>query len=150
GLDADTVLPSNAVKDWVQEFYNDPLLGGSSSKFTMLGSEFMVRLQRAEFAKWTMTSLKRGWTSVLAGTGCAIRNDVLRHVVEIYEREGPWTYDSEVEDFELTYRIRELGFYCQVSPTVRAYTDAMRSMKALWGQRMKWQVGTVDDLLRIG
>lgn len=150
GLDADTILPPNAVKDWVHEFYNDPLLGGSSSKFTMLGDEFMVRLQRAEFAKWTMTSLKRGWTSVLAGTGCAIRNDALRHVVDLHGREGPWTYDSEVEDFELTYRIRELGFYCQVSPTVRAYTDAMRSMKALWGQRMKWQVGTVDDLLRIG
>lgn len=150
GLDADTILPPNAVSDWVQEFYDTPGLGGSSSKFTMRGDEFLVRLQRAEFAKWTLSSLKRGWTSVLAGTGCAVRNDLLKQVTARYGREGPWTYDSEVEDFELTYRIRELGYFCQVSPTVRAYTDAMRSLKSLWGQRMKWQVGTVDDLLRLG
>lgn len=149
-LDADTSLPPNAVKDWVMEFCEDSRLGGSSSKFTMLGGEFLVRLQRAEFAKWTVTGLKRGWTSVLAGTGCAMRNSVLKAVVAQTGRDGPWSYDSLVEDFELTYQIRELGFYCQVSPTVRAYTDAMRTIRSLWAQRMKWQVGTVDDLLRIG
>ena len=26
----------------------------------------------------------------------------------------------------------------------------MKSIKALWGQRMKWQVGTVEDLLDLG
>ena len=50
----------------------------------------------------------------------------------------------------MTYRIRELGFHCIVSPTVRAYTDSMKTVKALWGQRMKWQVGTVEDLFAIG
>lgn len=87
---------------------------------------------------------------MLAGTGCAIRNDALRAVVSRDDRDGPWTYHSMVEDFELTYRIRELGYKCQVSPTVRAYTDAMRHPKALWAQRMKWQVGTVEDLLSLG
>jgi cellulose synthase/poly-beta-1,6-N-acetylglucosamine synthase-like glycosyltransferase len=64
--------------------------------------------------------------------------------------DGPWSYSSQVEDFELTYRIRELGYRCHVSPTVRAYTDAMDNVRALWGQRMKWQVGTVEDLLAFG
>jgi cellulose synthase/poly-beta-1,6-N-acetylglucosamine synthase-like glycosyltransferase len=64
--------------------------------------------------------------------------------------EGPWSYWSTVEDFELTYRIRSLGYLCQVSPTVRAYTDAMKTYKALWSQRMKWQTGTVQDLVRFG
>jgi cellulose synthase/poly-beta-1,6-N-acetylglucosamine synthase-like glycosyltransferase len=116
----------------------------------MRGGDLLTRLQRAEFARWTDTSLRRGWTSVLAGTGCAIRQDALRAVVATDDREGPWSYDSQVEDFELTYRIRQLGWRCQVSPTVRAYTDSMRSLRALWGQRMKWQVGTVEDLLRFG
>ena len=152
-LDADTVLPTNAMHDWEQEFLDDAsvqLLGGSSSKFTMLGGDFLTRLQRAEFSKWTDSSLQRGWTSVLAGTGCAILGQALRDVVKHYQREGPWSYDSQVEDFELTYRIRELGYYCQVSPKVRAYTDSMKTLKSLWGQRMKWQVGTVEDLLSLG
>jgi len=149
-LDADTVLPPNAIRDWIEEFRANPNLGGSSSKFTMLGSSMIVRLQRAEFAKWTTTGLRRGWTSVLAGTGCAIRNSVLKQVTELDDRDGPWSYDSMVEDFELTYQVRRMGYLCQISPTVRAYTDAMKSYKTLWAQRMKWQVGTVEDLVAVG
>jgi cellulose synthase/poly-beta-1,6-N-acetylglucosamine synthase-like glycosyltransferase len=149
-LDADTYLPPNAVSDWVREFEEHPKLGGSSSKFTMLGDDMLTRLQRAEFASWTHTSLRRGWTSVLAGTGCAIRNIALSSVAELPDREGPWLYVSAVEDFELTHQIRAMGWFCHVSPTVRAYTDSMKTVSALWGQRMKWQVGTLQDLLRLG
>lgn len=149
-LDADTVLAPNAVEDWAAEFERDATLSGSSSKFTMRGRRFLVRLQRAEFARWTDTGLRRGWTSVLAGTGCAIRNSALAQVAARDDRDGPWSYTSQVEDFELTYRIRELGYHCHISPTVRAYTDAMDTVKALWNQRMKWQVGTVEDLLQFG
>jgi cellulose synthase/poly-beta-1,6-N-acetylglucosamine synthase-like glycosyltransferase len=154
-LDADTVLPPNAVADWEAEFLDDEHLAGSSSKFTMPstgtgGGNLLVRLQRAEFARWTITGLRRGWTSVLAGTGCAIRNSVLREIAAREDRTGPWSHDSQVEDFELTYRIRQTGHTCHISPTVRAYTDAMPTLKSLWGQRMKWQVGTCQDLLTFG
>lgn len=157
-LDADTVLPPNAIGDWEIEFQSTPSgrgvrgepLGGSSSKFTMRGDDFLTRLQRNEFAKWTDTALIRGWTSVLAGTACAISGQALREVVATDGREGPWSYDSQVEDFELTYQVRKLGYRCQVSTSVRAYTDSMKTVRSLWGQRMKWQVGTVEDLLSIG
>jgi biofilm PGA synthesis N-glycosyltransferase PgaC len=151
-LDADTVLPPNALSAWEREFAGatGARLGGSSSKFTMQDPGLLSRLQKAEFATWTDTALRRGQTSVLAGTGCAINNAVLRGIAARGDREGPWVYTSQVEDFELTYRIRELGYICQVSPDVRAYTDSMKSIKALWGQRMKWQVGTVEDLLDLG
>lgn len=149
-LDADTELPPNAIADWVAEFAAADDLGGSSSKFTMQGTDFLTRLQRAEFSKWTDTALRRGYTTVLAGTGCAIAGSALRAVAARGDREGPWVYTSQVEDFELTFRIRELGYRCHVSPTVRAYTDSMKTVAALWGQRMKWQVGTVEDLLDLG
>lgn len=149
-IDADTVMPPNAVSDWLTEMQRNGRLGGSSSKFTMLGDDFLTRLQRSEFSRWTETSLRRGHTSVLAGTGCAIRGAALREVAQLPGREGPWSYRSAVEDFELTYRIRQLGYRCHVSPTVPAYTDSMKTIRALWAQRMKWQVGTVKDLLDFG
>lgn len=147
-LDADTTLPANAVGDWEAEFEADPALGGSSSKFTMLGGDFLTRLQRAEFSKWTDAALRRGWTTVLAGTGCAIRGEALRKVA--VGKPGPWSYRSATEDFFLTHEIRQLGYRCQVSRTVRAYTDSMKTVRALWGQRMKWQTGTVEDLMALG
>jgi cellulose synthase/poly-beta-1,6-N-acetylglucosamine synthase-like glycosyltransferase len=74
----------------------------------------------------------------------------LREVMVSTGRAGPWTYDSLVEDFELTYRLRELGWQTRVSATVRAYTDAMQTLRSLWAQRMKWQSGTVADLSSFG
>lgn len=149
-IDADTVLPAHAFADWETELTGTPELGGSSSKFTMQAPDFLSRLQKAEFATWTDTSLRRGRTNVLAGTGCAINGAALRAVAARQDRTGPWSYTSATEDFELTYRVRELGYHCHVSPTVRAYTDSMKTIPALWAQRMKWQVGTVEDLLAFG
>jgi poly-beta-1,6-N-acetyl-D-glucosamine synthase len=181
-IDADTVLPANALADWESEFIEDDKLAGCSAKFTMLSSQEMAklageglvpftagefpdltfrermwcRIQKAEFAKWTDTALTRKgrWTSVLAGTACAIRASALEDVVAQRIARGqealPWTYSSEVEDFELTYRLRDLGYECRVSATVRAYTGAMLTLRTLWAQRLKWQVGTVRDLKAIG
>ena len=149
-LDADTVLPPNALKDWEAQMLAEPRYGGLSSKFTMQAPDLLSRIQKAEFATWTQTALDRGSTTVLAGTGCAIRGGALRQIAERCDREGPWSYTSATEDFELTYRIRELGYVCAVSPTVRAYTDSMKTVRALWGQRMKWQTGTVQDLMSFG
>jgi cellulose synthase/poly-beta-1,6-N-acetylglucosamine synthase-like glycosyltransferase len=181
-IDADTVLPPNALRDWELEFARDDLIAGCSAKFTMLSAQEMsrlaedglvplsaglfpslsfrqgmwCRLQKAEFAKWTDTALSRQgrWTSVLAGTACAIRASALEEVVAQRlgrgEEPTPWTYSSEVEDFELTYRLRELGYECRVSADVRAYTGAMLTLRTLWAQRLKWQVGTVRDLKMIG
>ena len=150
GMDADTVLPDNAVADWVAELAADETLAGSSSKFTMIQPGLLPRLQKAEFSAWTDTALRRGNTHVLAGTGCAFSGKALREVAARGDREGPWSYTSATEDFELTYRIRELGYRCQVSPTVRAYTDSMRTLRSLMAQRHKWSVGTVEDLLTFG
>jgi cellulose synthase/poly-beta-1,6-N-acetylglucosamine synthase-like glycosyltransferase len=181
-IDADTVLPPGALGDWEAEFVQDDEIAGCSAKFTMLSSQEMTglakhsivpmtagefpaltfrermwcRIQKAEFAKWTDTALARKgrWTSVLAGTACAIRASALEEVVaqraERGEEAHPWIYTSEVEDFELTYRLRELGYVCRVSADVRAYTGAMLTLRTLWAQRLKWQVGTVRELKSIG
>jgi poly-beta-1,6-N-acetyl-D-glucosamine synthase len=157
-IDADTVLERCALADWEAEFVANPVLGGCSAKFTMLVTPGMtwtervlVRLQRAEFSRWTDVALRHHrTTSVLAGTACCVRNAALRDVMTSTHRIGPWTNASMVEDFELTYRMRELGWQTKVSGTVRAYTDAMTTLRSLWAQRMKWQTGTVEDLLRFG
>lgn len=148
--DADTRLPENALRDWEAEMMAAEELGASSSKFTAQGDGFLGRLQKSEFSAWADICLQRGETRVVSGTGCALRGSVLREIADRDDREGPWSYRSQTEDFELTYRIRESGWKCWVSPTVRAYTDTMNDLKSLWNQRMKWQVGTVEDLLAFG
>jgi poly-beta-1,6-N-acetyl-D-glucosamine synthase len=149
--DGDTALPPHAVADWEREFAANPRLGGSSSQPVMTGNGLLPRIQRAEFTKSATIGLRRGSTSVISGTGCAFRNDALREVSRLPSQEaGPWSYESAVEDFYLTYRLRQLRWLCVVSPTVYCLTGSMKTMKALWHQRIKWQAGTVHDLIRFG
>lgn len=149
-VDADTVFPPNAVGDWEKEYLADEEFGGSTSKFTVQQPGFFGRLQKAEYASNIQQGLNRGWTNVLAGAGSAFSGEAMRTLAQREDRIGPWSYDSAVEDYEITYRLRELKLSTVVSPTVRAYTDGMKDLKSLWGQRMKWQTGTLYDLLRFG
>jgi cellulose synthase/poly-beta-1,6-N-acetylglucosamine synthase-like glycosyltransferase len=150
-VDADTELAADAAADWEAELRADDRLAGSTARFTMRpGRGLLLRWQRFEFAASVDISLRRGWTTVLAGAGAALRNDALRDVVARGDREGPWSYASTVEDFELTHRLRELGWGCHTSPTVRAFTEPMPTVSALWGQRLKWSSGTAEDLMAFG
>jgi cellulose synthase/poly-beta-1,6-N-acetylglucosamine synthase-like glycosyltransferase len=149
-LDGDTVLPPNALGDWEKEFSARERLGGSSAKFTIQAGGFLPRMQKAEYSVGIDNALRRGSTTVLPGAGVMFRGSVLRTIADRPDREGPWSYESATEDFELTYRIREAGWHCGVSGDVRAYTDSMRTVRALWGQRLKWQGGTLEDLFRFG
>ena len=138
-------------RKWITEFENDAKLAGSCARFTMeQDGKLLTRLQRMDFSMGIDISLRRGWTSVLAGAASCFRNSVLHEISQRDDRDGPWTYSSAVEDFELTYQARRLGHHAYVSSTVRAYTDAMKTWRALRGQRMKWQTGTIHDLLRFG
>lgn len=150
-VDADTMLAPSAIKNWKKEFEANPKQGGSVAKFTIRGNDILSRLQRNEYARGIDIGLRRGWTSVLGGAASALRKSVLDQIAAIKDgRGGPWTHKSLVEDFELTYKISELGYKCCISPTVRAYTDSMKTIRSLWGQRMKWQVGTVSELFKVG
>jgi poly-beta-1,6-N-acetyl-D-glucosamine synthase len=148
--DGDTILPPFAVGDWEREFAANPDLGGSSSQPVMTGYGFLPRLQRFEFTMSATQSLSRGWCRVVSGTGCAYRNRAVAEIAGRPGQAGPWTYESVVEDYHLTFQLRKAGWLCKMSPTVYCYTGSMTTLKALWHQRIKWQAGTAGDLIRFG
>lgn len=149
-IDGDTRLPPFAVGHWEKEFDADPVMGGSSSQPVMTGNSILSRIQRAEFTESATLSLRRGWCRVISGTGCMFRNEALREASLIEGQEGPWTYLSVVEDYHLTFQLRKMGWLCVMSPTVYCFTGSMTTVKALWHQRIKWQSGTIGDLINFG
>jgi hypothetical protein len=83
----------------------------SSAKFTLKGKSFLTRLQRHEYAQSINSALRRGYATVLAGAGATMSGEAWRQVATRDDRDGPWCYDSVVEYYELTYRLREIGFH---------------------------------------
>lgn len=158
--DADSRLAPDAFERWEAEFLADQArthrerrhgaLAGSSAKFSMPGKGMLASLQRSEFSNAVDRSLLRGWTPVSTGAGTAYDGAALRALVGELGTEGPWPYGTPTEDYRLTLLLRERGFKTVVSPTVRAETDPMRSVRALWGQRRKWGTGIIQDLSSAG
>jgi poly-beta-1,6-N-acetyl-D-glucosamine synthase len=149
-IDGDTELPPESAAEWEQEFLQNPALGGSSSQPVMRGNNFLQRMQRLEFTKSATMSLSRGWCRVVSGTGCAFRAEALKDAARVPGQEGPWSYASVVEDYHLTYRLREAGWQCHMSPTVWCWTGSMPNLISLWHQRIKWTAGICGDLLSFG
>ena len=160
GVDADTVLSEHSLEDLEVELERNPKVGGVMARYTFdpdLGTtkfaRLLIRLQRMEFAGWTLDMLARKRsTYVLGGQATLFRVEALREVTEGERRLGPWDAEAQVEDMELTWALSTRGWETKVSATARAYAGPMLTVKSLWAQRRKWDEGMARLLVssRVG
>ena len=160
GVDADTVLSPRSLEDLERELESNPKAGGVMARYTFdtdLGTSrfarLLIRLQRMEFAGWTMDMLHRKRnTYVLGGQATLFRVTALREVTEGERRLSPWDPEAQVEDMELTWALSTRGWETKVSATARAYAGPMFTARALWAQRRKWDEGMARLLVsaRVG
>ena len=155
GVDADTVLSDNSLADLEHELELSPKVGGVMARYTFdldLGTtrwaRLLIRLQRMEFAAWTLDMLHRKRsTYVLGGQATLFRVTALQEVVDSERRLSPWDPEAQVEDMELTWALKARRWETKVSSTARAYAGAMVTVKSLWAQRRKWDEGMIRLLL---
>lgn len=158
GVDADTVVAPDALAILEAEMEDNPNAGGVMARYTFeekLATTFwarsLVRLQRIEFASWTMDMLRRNRrTYVLGGQATLFRATALEEVARTQRRHGPWDPSAQVEDMELTWRLNAARWDTLISSTARAYAGPMLTTKALWAQRRKWDEGMIRLLLSQG
>jgi poly-beta-1,6-N-acetyl-D-glucosamine synthase len=155
GVDADTVLSPDSLEALERELEANPKVGGVMARYTFdasLGAtrfaRGLIRLQRMEFASWTLDMLHRKRnTYVLGGQATLFRVGALQEVVDGEKRLSPWDPEAQVEDMELTWALTARNWETKVSATARAYAGPMVTLKALWAQRRKWDEGMIRLLL---
>jgi len=156
GVDGDTVLDRNCVRDLELEMASDSRIGGISAIYDILYrpgagpmETFLVAGQRKQFAEFEMDNLlnERRMT-VLGGQATLFRVDTLRDVCRSKRIAAPWVRDSAVEDGLLTLWIAAEGYQTLISPTARAHVDSMPTLGALHHQQVKWVSGGADLMLR--
>jgi biofilm PGA synthesis N-glycosyltransferase PgaC len=155
GVDADTVLSENTLEDLELEMETNPKVGGVMARYTFdpdmastRWARLLIRLQRMEFAAWTLDMLHRKRsTYVLGGQATLFRVVALQEVVDSEHRLSPWDPEAQVEDMELTWALKARRWETKVSSTARAYAGAMVTVKSLWAQRRKWDEGMIRLLL---
>jgi biofilm PGA synthesis N-glycosyltransferase PgaC len=157
GVDADTVLDSRCLEHLEAGLIDQPGAGGIMAKYTFdqrLGAtgaaRMLIRLQRLEFASWTMDALRRRKTYVLGGQASLFRADALRAVARQSPTQAPWNPATMVEDMQLTGDLRAMRYTTPVSSEARAYAGPMLTLRSLWAQRRKWDQGMVQLLTTTG
>ena len=157
GVDADTVLDPRCLEHLEAGLVAQPDAGGIMAKYTFdqrlaasAGARMLIRLQRLEFASWTMDALRRRKTYVLGGQASLFRADALRAVALQSPTQAPWNPATMVEDMQLTGDLRAMRYSTPVSPEARAYAGPMLTVRGLWSQRRKWDQGMVQLLTTSG
>ena len=158
GVDADSVLAPTCVEELEKEIVANPSVGGVMARYTFdqqagggALARLLIRMQRFEFAGWTVDILHRKRnTYVLGGQATMFRAQTLDEVTRAMKRPIPWTHESQVEDMELTWAIRDIGWDTMISPTARAYVGPMVTLRSFWAQRRKWDEGLARLLLSSG
>ena len=82
-------------------------------------------------------------TAELRGNGMVVRRDVL-------ERVGGWSRTAITEDLELSTRLAAAGEHVAMAPEVVVEEEAVESLAALWGQRLRWSEGSLRRLMGQG
>lgn len=158
GVDADTELDPECLAQLEAEIVRRPQAAGIMARYTMRQEEaatpvarLLVRAQRLDFSSWVDESLARNRdTYVLGGQATLFRRDALAQVTDEHHRAGPWDPAADVEDMELTWRMKEHHRVALTSAQARAYVGAMHTLRSFWAQRLKWSRGMAALLRSAG
>ena len=152
GVDGDTTLHRDTVKQLEEEILSDPRIGGISAIYSIDDTKvrgpiarFLIAGQRSQFASFNMQNMLRGRNMAVLGGQCSIFSmNVLREVMKDNHQRSPWVKDSEVEDSLLSLQIKSAGYLTKISANARADVGGMTTLRALDGQQVKWNYGAID------
>lgn len=163
----DRILPSLDYTDVVMGFDADSTpspvfvtnaLGWITQGYGSVGATFLGRpggglmgvLQRAEFARFAQHQHRRPRADVLSGTGWACRVCVLWAVAATRSDGQVYDVTSMVEDYELTLALKRAQVPVLAPGNCRVLTDVMETVHDWVSQRLRWQHGTLVELIRYG
>jgi biofilm PGA synthesis N-glycosyltransferase PgaC len=120
------------------------------------GSGLLGQLQRNEYVRYARAVFRRRQAPVLSGTGTMFRVSALREIARERGRRlhgAPGEYYNTrgiTEDNEITLALKTLGLRCIPAAGCLTVTEVMPTLRHLYHQRLRWQTGTLIDLMSYG
>lgn len=148
-MDADTLLDENCLEEAIKLLESDTKLGGVSARFRLIPTshsgfqKLMWRLQNLEFGFKNVSDVQSNGKnpSLLSGRITVFRNEA---IIGLHEQYGfVWNETCEVEDHEITLRLKESGWKTAIGMKMLAYTSVPLSPKQWVKQRIRWNEGTI-------
>jgi poly-beta-1,6-N-acetyl-D-glucosamine synthase len=154
--DADTQLNETFIGNALAAYGRR--VGGVCARYDTHEPKGLLQwLQANEFTRSRRkTTRDKGQARILVGIAALFNVKVIRHVIQA-RTDGtlsgsPTFYNegSSCEDYRLTLDLKALGYKLVCPSTCRPRTHAMPNFEKLWGQRVRWTRGALDDLRDLG
>ena len=143
--DADSLIDRNAIRKIAIRF-EDPMVNAVAGNVKVLNkNNLLTKCQALEYIV-DLNIYRRvfdafGAVPVVPGPLAAFRKSALAEV-------GFYDRDTLTEDFDITIKILKTGKIVQALSEAFVYTEAPASWKDFYGQRLRWNRGTFQTLLK--
>lgn len=145
-LDDDVIIERDTAERMVRALLEDPALGAVCSACQALNKNknLLTRLQGLEYVGFNAIRLAdQGFMRgplVMHGMLTAFRMRALRQA-------GPFAEGHLIEDYEMTTRLKALGWRVRAELGARASTEVPETFAHFWRQRTRWSLGGVQVVL---
>jgi cellulose synthase/poly-beta-1,6-N-acetylglucosamine synthase-like glycosyltransferase len=162
-MDADTIPTARGVEACLRSFANHPHLIAAGGVIQVLNSQilkenspvdqkphgWLTTFQSIEYLR-TFLCERLGWsllssTTLISGAFCMVKKSAIQRV-------GGFLKDSITEDLDMIVRLRkefsDADSAFKILPITTCFTQAPDQRRHLMVQRMRWQMGLVQTLLR--
>lgn len=145
-LDDDVVIAPQTVERMVHALLSDPTLGAVCSRCGVLNKNknLLTRLQGLEYVGFNAIRLgDQGFVHgplVMHGMLTALRTRALKAA-------GPFAESHLIEDYEMTTRLKSLGWHVRAALDAPAWTEVPETLRQFWRQRTRWSLGGVQVVL---
>ena len=145
-LDDDVVVGPGTIAAMVRQLLASPALGAVCSRCAVLNKNknLLTRLQGLEYVGFNAIRLSdQGFMHgplVMHGMLTAFRARALRQA-------GPFAERHLIEDYEMTTRLKVLGWDVQAALDAPAWTEVPERLRDFWRQRTRWSLGGVQVVL---
>ncbi|MFZ2455613.1 MAG: glycosyltransferase family 2 protein [Candidatus Altiarchaeia archaeon] len=141
-VDADSYPQEDALLSMVQYFEDERVAAVTSSVLVRNPVNYLERLQEMEY--------------MLIAWG----RKLLDYVQSVYVTPGPLSlyrkdalnvvggFDRKIltEDIEIAWKLHSKGYNVRMDLNARVYTNAPRSFKKWWNQRLRWDIGGIQTV----
>ncbi|MDR3238154.1 MAG: glycosyltransferase [Spirochaetia bacterium] len=143
-VDADS-YPDPESLNYIAEEFTDPRVGAVTTKLIVKKPKHIVEwFQQVEyiFSNFILMSFDAlDSIYITRGPLSLYRKDVMKKINGFLPAG-----QTPTEDMEITFRIRKAGYSIRGSKKAKVYTSVMKTWKALFWQRMRWNRGTLINL----
>ena len=143
-LDADSFADPEAIARMMSYFENDPsIMAVAPSVVVGNADNFVQHAQKAEYSMGVYLKKMLGFLGAINVTPGPLT--IFRK--KVFDDLGPYRHGHNTEDMEIAYRMQKNHYKIEHCNDAFVYTNAPKSIKKLYKQRLRWIYGFINNTL---